>query len=46
MMELEKMKKMKVENKQVRKQLDVSVIDASTIEAFIGYLGLTEDDTE
>ena len=37
---------MKIENKQVRKQLDVSIISSGTILAFFEYLGLGEQDTE
>mmetsp|Transcript_12259 Transcript_12259/g.19000 ORF Transcript_12259/g.19000 Transcript_12259/m.19000 type:complete len:88 (-) Transcript_12259:24-287(-) len=40
------MAKMKVQNKQVRKELDASKIDEKTIEAFIKWLGLEEEDSE
>lgn len=41
-----KLSKVKIENKSVRKAVDVNIITASTIEAFIMYLELKEDDTE
>lgn len=40
------MGKVKIENKKVRKSIDVGIISASTIEAFIMYLELKEDDKE
>ena len=46
MKENKKLGKVKIENKQIRKSIDVSIITASTIEAFIMYLELKEDDTE
>lgn len=44
--EQKRVKNLKVEQKQIRKQLDVSVISAGTIQALINFLGLTEQDTE
>jgi hypothetical protein len=41
-----RLSKVKIENKQVRKVIDVNIISASTIEAFIMYLELKEDDKE
>jgi hypothetical protein len=38
--------KVKIENKQIRKNVDVNIITASTIEAFIMFLELKADDTE
>jgi Trm5-related predicted tRNA methylase len=38
--------KMKISKKQVRKQLDVNIINEDTIREFIEYLGLTPEDTE
>ena len=46
MKENRKLGKIKIENKSVRKSIDVNIITSSTIEAFIMYLGLQEDDTE
>lgn len=42
----QKMGKVKIENKKIRKEIDVGIISASTIEAFIMYLELKEDDKE
>jgi len=36
---------MKIQKKSVRKKLDVSNITAETVEALIGYLGLSGEDT-
>ena len=46
MKENRKLGKVKIENKSVRKSIDVNIITSSTVEAFILYLGLQEDDTE
>ena len=46
MKENKKLGKVKIQNKQIRKSIDVNIITASTIEAFIMYLELKEDDTE
>ena len=42
----EKMKNYKVEDKKVRKALDVKIISAETIEALVRYLNITENDTD
>ena len=44
--EQKRVKNLKVEQKQIRKQLDVSIISAATIQALINFLGLTDQDTE
>jgi len=47
--QLDKEKKFKnyaVEAKMVRKPIDVSIISAATIEAFIKFLNITEDDND
>ena len=46
MKENKKLGKVKIENKSVRKSVDVNIITASTIEAFMMYLDLKPDDTE
>ena len=46
MKEQRRMSKVKIENKQIRNSIDVGIISASTIEAFIIYLELKEDDRE
>lgn len=46
MKENRKLSKVKIENKKVRKSIDVNIITASTIEAFIMYLDLKQDDNE
>ena len=40
----EKMKNYKVEDKSIRKALDVKIISAETIESLIKYLNITETD--
>ena len=40
MKENRKLGKVKIENKSVRKSIDVNIITSSTVEAFILYLGL------
>ena len=40
--EQKRVKNLKVEQKQIRKQLDVSIISAGTIQALINFLGLTD----
>lgn len=42
----EKISNIEVEDKQLRKPLDVKVITAGTIEAFFGFLGLDKADTD
>jgi|TARA_B110000305_G_C19109541_1_gene479105 hypothetical protein len=44
--EQKRVQNLKVEQKQIRKQLDVSIISAGTIQALINFLGLTDQDTE
>ena len=44
--EQKRVKNLKVEQKQIRKQLDVSIISAGTIQALINFLGLTDQNTE
>jgi len=44
--EEQRVSKLKIENKTVRKPLDVSIISVETIEAFLLYLGLDEKDTD
>lgn len=41
--EAAKMKQLKVEDKEVRKKMDVNIITANTIEAFIKYIELHEN---
>ena len=41
-----KLKNYKIENKNVRKTLDISIISSKTIEALFDYLDLNEADTE
>jgi hypothetical protein len=41
-----KLGKVQIENRKIRKPVDVGIISASTIEAFIMYLDLKQDDTE
>lgn len=41
-----KINNLKIDEKQVRNSVDVSIISASTIEAFIIFLELKEDDRE
>jgi len=36
---------MKVENKRVRKDLDVNIVSAKTIEALMRFLGIEPDDS-
>ena len=38
--ETDKIKNLKVENKQIRRKIDISNINAETIEAFLIYLDL------
>ena len=46
MKENKKLGKVQIENKQIRKPIDVGTITASTIEAMIMYLELKPDDNE
>ena len=44
--EEQRVAKLQIENKTIRKQLDLSIISVETIEAFLKYLGLNEKDTQ
>lgn len=41
-----KMTKYKVETRQIRKGVDVTVISAETIESLIQFMNITENDTD
>lgn len=42
----ESLKGLKIENRQVRKELNVNIITAKTIEALLLFLGIQSDDSK